>query len=69
MRRGRLERAAQVFGLVAARAAKKDNSYDNEPYPIVVEKVAEAVVIHDKSILSKIYDQAFCLLDIIICYF
>lgn len=55
--------------LAAARAAKKDNSYDNEPYPVVVKKIAKAVVIHDKSILSKICDQAFCLLDIIICYF
>lgn len=33
--------------LAAARAAEKDNGDDDEPYPVVVKKIAKTVVIHN----------------------
>ena len=32
--------------LVAAGAAEKDDGDDDEPYPVVVKKIAKAVVVH-----------------------
>lgn len=36
--------AAVTVGGVAAVAVKEDNSYNDKPYPIVVKKIAKAVI-------------------------
>jgi hypothetical protein len=35
------------LGSVAAAAGEQNDGKDDEPYPVVIEQLAEAVVIHD----------------------
>ena len=49
-------------------AAEKDDGDDDEPNPVVVKEIAEAVVIHSVYPFEKfIVESAFCLPNIIIC--